>query len=677
MALEPVILDDLTWSDMVLGIRRRIAAASDGKWTLHAPVDPGVTLLELFAWLLEQRVYWMEQVPDAFVRAALKLLGEEMRSAKSAATVLQFGSGAFDVVPALTATRLPRRQPSLIFSTEHALTLLPVGRIGLHIADRDRTADLEQGRVLRLFPSDGSEREVKIVLWLREVIPAATPGEPFALLFDLRTPSGIQPQWVPDALDEVQPPAQVSWRYRSAAKGSLAQFAQVNDGTGGFRRSGVVRLPLPHDWQAEGPAEGGLTPYALWVGVAKATFTAPPRLERIVPNVAIARHMRQTQEHALKRRWLPLPGNQLDLAELPEGKVEKDFPPLEATVKLQLLERGQRPKDGDGTWHEWEPVADLAFSDPGDRHFVVDREHGVVRFGDGLTGRIPLLAETPDVNVKVRYSVGGGSPGNLGDSLKWEGATKQDLEAKNVVPADGGAEPETIAEARERIASALRQRHRAITREDYEELALTTPGIALKRAHAAVGFHPGHPCTKVPGAVTIFVVPDAPREEVDDEWVENAFVAGPVADPGALEAVCRRLDLARLVTSEVFVRNPLYRPIALTVTVEGDPGDPSTLREQIKKRLQNFVDPLVGDDQEQGWPFGEPLRPSVLLREAQRALGETGEVVSVSIKLLDTDAAAEDCSDVRIGEHALVTLHEVNVQLRRSTANRPRQGGLR
>ena len=51
--------------------------------------------------------------------------------------------------------------------------------------------------------------------------------------------------------------------------------------------------------------------------------------------------------------------------------------------------------------------------------------------------------------------------------------------------------------------------------------------------------------------------------------------------------------------------------------------------------------------------------------------------ISVSIKLLDTDAAAEDCSDVSIGEHELVTLREVNVQLRRSTASRPSQGGLR
>ena len=67
----------------------------------------------------------------------------------------------------------------------------------------------------------------------------------------------------------------------------------------------------------------------------------------------------------------------------------------------------------------------------------------------------------------------------------------------------------------------------------------------------------------------------------------------------------------------------------------------------------------------------------MLLRESQDALGEAGEVIAVSITLLDTKDPEKDCFDVRIGEHDLVTLHEVNVQLRRSTASQPSQGGLR
>ena len=54
------------------------------------------------------------------------------------------------------------------------------------------------------------------------------------------------------------------------------------------------------------------------------------------------------------------------------------------------------------------------------------------------------------------------------------------------------------------------------------------------------------------------------------------------------------------------------------------------------RRLTSFLDPLVGGDDHQGWPFGEPLRPSVLLRESQVAVEDSAVVNSVAIQLLDT-----------------------------------------
>src|SRR5947199_7218972 len=111
MAIPAVILDDLTWADLTAAARRRIPAASKGKWTLHAPVDPGVTLLELHAWLLEQRLYWMDQVPDALTRGALTLLGDSARDAQCAATVLQFTSPAVARLPAAAQMTLVESDP--------------------------------------------------------------------------------------------------------------------------------------------------------------------------------------------------------------------------------------------------------------------------------------------------------------------------------------------------------------------------------------------------------------------------------------------------------------------------------------------------------------------------------------------------------------------------------------
>jgi hypothetical protein len=685
MALQLPELDDLRWSDMVTRIRGRIAALSDGAWTLHAPVDPGVTLLELFAWLLEQRLYWMDQVPDPLVRASLALLGAEAPAgAQTAATVLRLSypdddPRYFRSLPRLTELRRTGSVPSIIFSLSSGVTLLPVERVAIELAGVDRSADLEQGRAVRIFPADGKNAEISILLRLRHPLPDAAPKEPISLFFELRDSGGVPAQWRAGAAAAVPPPAAISWWYRSATSGERARFPQVADGTGGFRRSGVVRLALPvnpadgkPDWR---PEEGGLA-YRLWAGTDSATFAAPPRLERLIPNAAIARHLRRTQTHRLCESWLPLPGNRLDLSRLPAAEPEKDHPPLERSVALLVLERDRR-------WYRWRPVADLACKGPGDRVFLVDRERGELRFGDGLTGRLPVLAApgpdkpSPD-NLKLRYLVGGGAAGNIGEKLEWVGVAsdQQTLAGMNLVPCEGGADPEPVESARKRAAAALARPERAVIGKDYEELACTTPGVAIKRAFVAVGHHPGHPCALVPGAVTLFVVPDVPREEEEPQWVESAFVAAPLPDPGALTAVRARLEQARLVASEVFVLGPSYRPVALEVAVEADLSEAQgrELRGAMQKGLQDFLDPLVGGDDRLGWPFGGALRPSALLREAQRALPPHAQATAVAIRLLDDKEPAEECQDVNIGPHDLPLLKEFKVRLKRSFAG---AGGLR
>ena len=90
MTLPALVLDDLTWQDMVDAIRTRIAANSRGKWTMHGPQDTGVTLLELFAYLFEQRIYWLDQVHAPLARALLALLDDTPRVTQAARTVLAF-----------------------------------------------------------------------------------------------------------------------------------------------------------------------------------------------------------------------------------------------------------------------------------------------------------------------------------------------------------------------------------------------------------------------------------------------------------------------------------------------------------------------------------------------------------------------------------------------------------
>lgn len=634
MTLPAPKLDDLTWADMMAAIRRRIPAESDGAWTLHAPVDPGVTLLELFAYLLEQRLYWLDQVPDALVVAILRLLGlEPPHPARSAATVLclaarQTGT-AVPVAPAGTAlTRDPAGQ--VVFTLDDDVAVFPLAEQGEVTvwADRDRTADLRARRGVPLLTGDGAPARARFTLPLTGAHPA--PG-PLSLLFELEAPAASTASWLPGAVADVPPPAELTWSWFRPGTDTSGLFEKVEDGTAGLRRSGVVRLHPPSGWTTQ---DSGIL-----LSTPTATHAAPPRLLQLAVNVSAAHHRQwRTAAGVLQEQldaWLKLPGRHLVLPEAAERL-------LEASLRL--------------AGEEWWPVPDFTFGGPADRIFVLDRTEGALVFGDGLTGRIPR----PGQAASVEYAIGGGPGGNGGITANWvpAGEPTAAITAASLVRAEGGAEAETVAEARQRAAASLGEVTRAVTADDFVTLARTTPGVAIARAYASLGEHPGFPCTPVPGAVTVHLVPTVPR----DDLAREDFVAAPRPDPGMLCAVAKQLEGARLLTSEVFVRAPSYRDVALRADLSGDPADRARVSAVLTEALRRFLDPLVGGDDQDGWPFGQPLRPSALLRAAQRALGDLADVSAVAIGL-DGAAPDEDCQEVPLGPGELPVLRAVRTRI--------------
>lgn len=664
MPLAPLVLDDLDWRQLTDAARLRLPALSRGQWTLHAPVDPGITLVELYAWLLDQRVYSLDRVPEPLFRAVIAVLGESMRPAGTARTVLALKrDGPLTEIPPGTTLEIARAATGPVFSTTRGIQLLRVGRVGVFTAGPgglvDRSNDLREQRGVTLFAADGQAGEARIVLHLRAAPPPAA-SRPFGLFLDIDGPSKVLPEWNAEAVD-VPPPAEVTWWYSRGPGIAPQRFATdaVRDGTRGLRRSGIVRLSIPADWAADGPASGLLTPYSLFVRTPAATFTFPPRARRIVANAAVAEHRRIARENHRIVDWLPLPGVALTLD-------ASSAPPIPEGVRVHIREI-------DGRWHPWRPAYDFARYGPADRVFRVDRARRRIEFGDGLTGRIPRPDPTvapAENNVHVLVAVGGGLEGNVGAGLAWTGDVAADVRGEAQAQAVSGSEAETIDQARVRIGGLLDRVERAVTAQDHVTLAEATPGVAIARAHAAVGFHPGHPCNLVPGAVTVFVLPWAPRGAGVDP---DERVAAPMPDPGALAAVRARLDRARMVGTEVWVCPPRYRTVRVSVRVLGDPVDAAAARARIDHALRTFLDPLEGGDDGSGWPFGDPIRPSVLMREALRAVGD-GEIDLVAIGL-DGLAPSESCEEVRLGPHELPALADVAVTFEPDT--RARSGGLR
>ncbi|HVH30681.1 MAG TPA: putative baseplate assembly protein, partial [bacterium] len=80
MAIRPPALDDRSYNDLVAELVARIPAHTP-EWTNPVPGDPGVTLLELFAWLGDTILYRANLIPERQRLAFLRLLGEPLRPA--------------------------------------------------------------------------------------------------------------------------------------------------------------------------------------------------------------------------------------------------------------------------------------------------------------------------------------------------------------------------------------------------------------------------------------------------------------------------------------------------------------------------------------------------------------------------------------------------------------------
>src|SRR5690606_20527532 len=134
MPLVPPNLDNRTFNELVTEIRRRIPTATP-EWTDLNPSDPGVTLAELFAFLSEQLLFQVNQVPSKGLVTFLQMVGAELHPATPAVADVSFTALGVAAGPELTfdlraGTRVetsgppPGQKQALVFETSRQLTVL-------------------------------------------------------------------------------------------------------------------------------------------------------------------------------------------------------------------------------------------------------------------------------------------------------------------------------------------------------------------------------------------------------------------------------------------------------------------------------------------------------------------------------------------------------------------------
>src|SRR5213082_1227922 len=89
MSLPVPKLDDRTFQSLVDEAKARIPQYCE-EWTDHNVSDPGVTLIELFAWMTELLIYRLNQVPKAHYIQFLRMFGITLADPVPATTAVTF-----------------------------------------------------------------------------------------------------------------------------------------------------------------------------------------------------------------------------------------------------------------------------------------------------------------------------------------------------------------------------------------------------------------------------------------------------------------------------------------------------------------------------------------------------------------------------------------------------------
>jgi len=708
MTLELPAIDNRTYQQLLDEMIARIPVHNP-EWTNWNDADPGITLLQLWSFMGETLLYRSNLIPERNRMAFLRLLGYGLQPAQPATGMVSFVNKRGPLEPVVLPADLEVAAGKIPFRTENGLAALPIEtraymkqRASISVEDQ-ADVDEQYEALYESFTAPGTTFEyyettavdwsvaarepvdlssaVDGALWLavlarqgddldsvRERIQNQVLSLGIVPAVDDDTkvlPPGISDPTATRAGLEFHLPNTATPLSEVAAE-RVATYVPLPSTADGDLLSapGIVQLELPARaalamWQLD-PTEDGVGAFppflegddaerlVTWIRIRAAgsssTSTAGAqgsvRLSWVGANAATVVQRTRVPLETLGR-GTGKPDQTVQLA---------NTPVLLETLRLTV--GGQvwmRVDDLATAGSEVEMVggSSTMLADPVERINVysVDRQSGLVRFGDGIKGRRP-----PDGSaIAASYDYGGGRDGVVAAGAITKGtALPAGIKVTNPVATWGGDEAETVQRAERSIAGYVRHRDRLVTSSDFADIVERTPGIDLGRVEVLPLYHPTLGDVPSPGVVTLLLIP-----KYDPVHPET-----PEPDQFFLDAVCEYLDPRRLLTTEVHLRGPAYVDIWLSIGMEALAGrDLAIVRESVKADVKSFLSPLSGGVAGTGWP----LSTDVERLEAWAVAARVDGVAKVTGVLL-SDSSGNDSDRIEMSGLALPRLAGISVQ---------------
>ncbi|MFF8696808.1 putative baseplate assembly protein [Streptomyces sp. NPDC015144] len=650
MTLPSPYLDDRRFQGLVDEAKRLVQQRCP-EWTDHNVSDPGVTLIEAFATMVDQLVYRVNRVPEKSYLTFLDLIGVRLHPPTAARTDVTFRLSAPRPEPVRVragtevATVRTETEEAVVFTTAGELSIEPCDYA--HLATwptsgeaADRTEELTLGRPVPCFGTTPAPGDALYI-----GLSAAVPAGVVVLRLDCSV-EGV-------GVDPLRPP--LVWEAWDGTAWVACETEK--DDTGGFNRSGELILHLP---QGHVPAvvvrrTGGWLRCRLVEAVpGQPTYMASPVVRRItaftIGATVGAVHAETVTDEVLGPAE-GVPGQSFTVARPP-------VVPGEFVVEVTDPAGGAQPT-------EWTRVDDFAHSGPEDRHITLDPNSGRVEFGPAVRerdGSIRYYGMVPPKGATVRvrsYRTGGGLRGNVARSTLrvLRSAIPYVARVENRRPALGGVDGETVESARVRGPMTLRTLHRAVVPHDYELLAReVAPDAARVQCIAA-----GQDADVDAGGVRLLVVPSGRSDE------QGRIEFGELVPPEhTLALIAGHLEERRPIGARLVVERPFYQGVTVVASVQARRGAVAErVREEALTALYSYFNPLSGGPGGDGWPFGRPVQSGEAFAVLQQVPGV--DLVE-DVRLFPADPVngqrGEPATKIALDRHALVFSYEHQLRVR-------------
>jgi len=643
-------LDDRRFQDLVDEAKRLIPQFLP-EWTNHNVSDPGVTLIELFAWMTDLTLYRLNRLPDRLYSAFLDLVGISPFPASPATVPITFWFSTVPeevvVVPAGSEVATIGEDP-IVFATLHDLVVYqPELRFALTAPATGGEPD--EGRCVDVLQDLQLPNE-SVALFTSSPV---TPGDAFYLGF--RDPLGgtvlrldVIAQVEGIGVDPLDPPL----RWEIWSEEGWVRCQVQSDSTGGLNRDGQVMLLVPHGH--EPLAVDGERAFWLRLLLAEAlpgqsTYRTSPVLRSVAVH-AIGGTV--PAEHSEE-----IPGEYLGISTGIPGQIFR-------VSNAPLLPR----RDGeviqvrvDGDSSDWDEVAEFSASGSQDHHIMWDSNTGEVRFGSRIRypdGSWRQHGAVPPAGASVwvsGYRRGGGARGNVGAGslTTLRSAVPYVDRVSNLIPASGGVDAETIENAKIRGPLTLVSGGRAVSAADHEQLALqSSPRVARARCI---------PPTQPGGPTTLLIVPD-PGRPAESLRIDDLALSDRLADD-----ITAFLEPRRVLGTAIELGTPTYHGVSVAALVRVTPGRaPAGVRQRCIDRLWQFLSPVTGGPEGKGWPFGAAVTTGAIANALVDVSGvdAVDEVVLFEADLRNERRLTGAVDTIRIGDNALTLGHRLQVVAR-------------